>query len=330
MQVFRQDKKRWREFLIRLSRSAELIAPVKTDLLRFEPITDPEQIYLEKNAYFPLKEWFFRKEEVIFQFTGNKLTVPAFTAPKQRIFFGVRKCDLNAIRHQDMVFINDVGDPYYKAQREHSLLLGYHCNTAPSQYCFCGSMDLVDFFDLMFYDKEDYFLIEVGSDRGEALIAEHHDLFEQHNRLITQDEKHIPGADRLKVKDIAHLYDNPGWKEGVDKCLSCGACTALCPTCYCFEFHDETKLADPQSGERKRFWSSCQLQDFTRVAGDHVFRKEREERFKHRIYHQLDYFREKYGIQMCVGCGRCIEGCPTRIDFVDIINRMERPEKKEA
>ena len=65
------------------------------------------------------------------------------------------------------------------------------------------------------------------------------------------------------------------------------------------------------------------LPEFTRVAGDHVFRKDREGRFKHRIYHQLDYYKDKYGEFLCTGCGRCIEGCPTRIDFVPIINEMK-------
>ena len=143
------------------------------------------------------------------------------------------------------------------------------------------------------------------------------------NAAITQKEKIIPRADRLDKKDISHLYDHPDWKKGVDICLSCSACTALCPTCYCFEIHDNVGTKNPKEGERKRSWSSCQVQEFTKVAGEHVFRKEREERFKHRIYHQLDYFKQKNGINLCVGCGRCIEACPTRIDFVEIINEMK-------
>ncbi|MFH1590571.1 MAG: 4Fe-4S dicluster domain-containing protein [archaeon] len=314
------------EFLEALGRKMELIAPVKTDVARFEPVTDVSKIYLDKNTYLPAKEYFFHKEEVLFSFSGTKLTVPAFEV-KERAFFGLRRCDLNGIRHQDMVFLQDGNDPYYKSARDKSLLLGYHCNTAPSPYCFCESLDLVDFFDLMFYERGDLVLIEVGSDKGEKLIKRFSKYFSPHNRRITQEEKQIPGADRLETTDITSFYDHPDWKKGVDQCLSCGACTALCPTCYCFEIHDETKLTDHTKGERKRSWSSCQVQEFTKVAGGHVFRKEREERFKHRIYHQLDYFKDKYGVDLCVGCGRCIEGCPTRIDFVKIINGMHNGKK---
>ncbi len=322
MKVYLQEKKRFKEFLESAKKEFEVIAPVKKDLVRFEKINSPDEIYLEKNSYFPLKEYFFKKQEVILKFDGKKFTAPAFDTTK-RIFFGMRKCDLNGIHRQDLVFIHDAHDPYYTSARENSYLLGYHCNTAPSEYCFCGSMQLIDFYDLMFYDKGENFLVEVGSEKGEFLINQFQKFFTSSNRLITQDEKKIPGSDRLKIKDISKLYENPDWKKGVDICLSCAACTNLCPTCYCFSFSDEISSSDTKCSERKRDWSSCQLPEFTRVAGDHVFRKEREQRFKHRIYHQLEYFKEKYGVDLCVGCGRCIEGCPTRIDFVQIINEMK-------
>ncbi|MBS3131146.1 4Fe-4S dicluster domain-containing protein [Candidatus Woesearchaeota archaeon] len=327
MLTLKQEKKRFREFLEALSDSYELIAPVKRELVKFDAIKNINDIHFEKNSYFPVKEFFFKKREVLFTFNGNRILEPKFEN-KERVFFGIRKCDLNAIKHQDIVFMQGANDPYYIAERERSFLLGYHCNEAPSEYCFCGSLELEDYFDMMFYDKGDHMLVEIGSEKGMALYKKFSGFFEKSTRLIAQHEKKIPGADRLKVKDIGPLYDNPDWKKGVDICLSCGACTALCPTCYCFDIHDEVKMSNPGSGERVREWSSCQLPEFSRVAGNHVFRNEREQRFKHRIYHQLDYFKEKYGIQMCVGCGRCIEGCPTRIDFVQIINEMKEGEKR--
>ncbi len=323
VKVYRQLRKSFEDFLRAIMKSHELIAPVKKDLVRFEPISNIKDIYLKKNTYFPVKEYFFRKKETLFRFEGNEVTVPAFTT-KKRAFFGIRRCDLNAIRHQDTVFIDDAHDPYYEAARKDAVLLGYHCSTAPSEYCFCGSLDLVDFSDIMFFDRKTHFLVEVGSEKGALLVRSYARHFTATDIAITDEDKHIPGADRLEVKDIAHLYDHPDWKKGVDLCLSCGACTALCPTCYCFSINDEVSSKNPRQGERSRSWSSCQVQGFTRVAGNFVFRKDREERFKHRIYHQLEYFKEKYGLQMCVGCGRCISSCPTRIDFVDIINNMEK------
>ncbi len=329
MECFRIEKTDFEVFLLGLMKGHQVVAPVKRDLVRFESVEDVKDIFLGERSFFPAKKYFFPQEEVLFRFDGMSVEVPVFHRPK-RVFFGLRRCDLNAIKHQDLVFLQDAHDPYYAAAREHSLLLGYHCETAPSEYCFCDSMDLAEFFDLMFYDRGEYYLVEVGSEKGKGLVDDHSGLFRRFHRLISQMEKRIPGADRLERKEIGGLYDHPDWKKGVDQCLSCGACTALCPTCYCFEIKDEVGLADVKKGSRNRKWSSCQLQEFTRVAGGHVFREKREERFKHRIFHQLEYFREKYGVDLCVGCGRCIEGCPTRIDFVELINGMKMDEKKDV
>lgn len=318
--MFKLEKKRLNKLLNAIAQDFSLIAPIKTDTSCFAKIKDPTLIYLEKNTYFPLKDYFFKKHEVLFEFTGNKIRVPSVAQPHQ-VFFGIRRCDLNAIKHQDTVFIEQTHDPYYTAARKNSFLLGYHCPTAPSPMCFCGSLDLVDFFDVMFYDKDQYFLLEVATDKGKYLISKYSSYFTNTDEKIL--DKHIPGSERLDKKDISALYDHPDWKKGVDLCLSCGACTTLCPTCYCFEIHDSVTAKDPSRGERRREWSSCQVQGFTTVAGDHVFRKERDERFKHRIYHQLEYFKEKNNVPLCVGCGRCIDGCPTRIDFVQIINEMK-------
>jgi heterodisulfide reductase subunit C len=319
--AFRLDKKDFGQFIKQIGKSYEVIAPVKTDLVRFQKVKTAGEIHLEKNSFFPVKEYFFAHEEVLYTFTKKGFTVPKLSQPR-RLFFGLRICDLNAIRHQDLVYLEDAKDPYYAARRENTILIGYHCEEPPMPYCFCGSLNLVDYHDLMFYDRGDHFLVDVGSDKGRVLLQEH-SLFKETTSTISKEEKKVKAADRLKKLDLKPVYDHPDWKTGVDKCLSCTACTALCPTCYCFEIHDEVQVKDSGKGERKRMWSSCQVPEFTRIAGNFVFRKERSHRFKHRIYHQLDYFKEKYGVTMCVGCGRCIEACPTRIDFVEIINEMK-------
>lgn len=317
-----QEKSVLPEFLQSLVGPYVLIAPVKEDLVRFKAIRDAKDVHLDKNSYFPVKDFFFAKHEVLFTFDGKGFSAPKLK-PMKRVFFGLRRCDLNGILHQDQVYAKDVIDPYYMARRKNSLLIGYHCPTAPSEYCFCGSLDLEECQDLMFFDRDDHFLVEVGSTEGERFIAKYRRFFSiAKDAEINPTDKKIPGSDRLKKTDIKALYDHPDWKKGVDICLSCAACTNLCPTCYCFEVHDEVSSHNVEKGVRTRQWSSCQLQEFTRTAGDHVFREKREERFKHRIYHQLDYFKETHGNNLCVGCGRCISGCPTRIDFVQIINDM--------
>jgi sulfhydrogenase subunit beta (sulfur reductase) len=320
MVVFAQSKEAFEGFISDLSLISEVIAPTRTDVTRFKRIDSASQIDLSVQPYTPVKEFFFPQRSIVFEFNGDELSVPAYDT-SEKVFFGLRRCDLNAIRHQDLVF-EGINDPSYTQLRTNTTLIGYHCETPPSEYCFCGSLELAEFFDLMYFDRGDHWLIEVGSEKGAALIERYRERFDESAVVITDEDRVIPGSDRLNSTDIADKYDDPAWQQGVDLCLSCGACTSLCPTCYCFEFKDEVSTADPTKGERVREWSSCQVSGFTLVAGDHVFRDDRASRFKHRIYHQLVYFAERYGVNMCVGCGRCISGCPTRIDFVQMINGM--------
>ncbi|NQV08498.1 4Fe-4S dicluster domain-containing protein [Candidatus Woesearchaeota archaeon] len=317
--LLKLKKAHLKKFLNKLKNEHKLYVPVKTDLVRFEEYKG--DIYLKENSYFPIKEFFFKKEETLFDYNKNKISVPEKESEK-RIFFGVRRCDLNAIKHQDMIFIEKFNDPYYKKERENSILIGYHCNTAPSEFCFCGSMDLKDCQDLMFFDKGSYFLVEISSKKGSSLIKKHKEFFKNTDKKITT--KKIPNTDILHTKDISNLYNNPDWKKASSMCLSCSACTALCPTCYCHSIHDEGNVHNLNKGKRKRTWSSCQLKEFTKVAGGHVFREKREDRFKHRIYHQLEYFKERYGVNLCTGCGRCISGCPTRINWLKLVNEMKK------
>ncbi len=322
--LFQLKKRDFDAFVAALAADREVFAPVRSDVVRFERVTDAARIDLTENAYFPLKEFFFRKQETLVRFRGLSVSSDPAPAPP-RAFVGVRRCDLAAVRHQDVAFGPPHADPFYAAARQNALFVGYHCPAAPSPFCFCGSLGLEEFHDLMLFDRPDEFWVQVGSDAGARLVAAHPSLFIKTKHYAAELDLVIPGADRLEHKDLSALYDRPEWKEGVDLCLSCAACTALCPTCYCFEIHDDVSLKDPAEGARCREWSSCQLPSFTRVAGDHVFRKDLAERFKHRIYHQLQYFREQHGVNLCTGCGRCISGCPTRIDFVSILNKMPSP-----
>lgn len=321
MSTYRLQKGDLGRLLNKVIKESDLYAPVKTDLVRFARVDDAKEVCLAENSFFPVKEEFFRKHETILRWDGKRFA-KVVPASKPRVFFGVRRCDLNAIAHQDVVFLSEPMDPFYAAQREGALLIGLHCKEAPSEYCFCGSLDLKDFYDLMFFDKGKYYLVDVGTNAGERFVSKHKAMFRPANQPITPKDRQIKGADRLRNTDISALYDHPDWQKGVDLCLSCAACTNLCPTCYCFEFSEKADLFDSKRSERVRSWSSCQLKEFTKVAGGFVFRNNRSERFRHRIYHQLDYFKKKNGFNLCVGCGRCIAACPTRIDFVDIINNM--------
>jgi len=226
MTMFLQSRNELQAFLQELGADMELVAPVQEDLIRFRPVKDASLIQLNRNAYFPLKEFFFRKREVLFGFKGGSLSESEHAAP-ERAFFGVRRCDLNAVKRQDMVFLGENLDPYYAALRENSYLLGWHCTEPDSPSCFCGSQELEEFFDLMFRPRGEEVLVEIGSPRGQGLLDRYAEFFHPTDARVTARERMTPGTDRLEHKDIAPLYDHPDWKKGVDICYSCAACTVL-------------------------------------------------------------------------------------------------------
>ncbi|MBD3164106.1 hypothetical protein GF323_02825 [Candidatus Woesearchaeota archaeon] len=327
MQQFLLKKGDFSKFVNTAIKDSDFVAPVEGSREKqntrpfFREISSADEIYLGRKSYYTVKGFFFRENEKIFGFNGNKIINPE-SELKDTIYFGLRRCDLNGIYHQDIVFLDENEDPFYKARRDASLLIGYHCREG-DDYCFCNSMELVDFFDLMFYDKGENYAVETGSEKGNSFVKKYSKFFTKADNAVSDEDRKTVNRKKLNTADIKDDYDNDDWKKGSDICVSCGACNFLCMNCHCFDFEDDVEF-DLKAGSRIRKPASCQLRSFTRVAGNHVFRNERNARFKHRIYHQLQYFRERHNVQFCTGCGRCIEGCPVRIDWVEIINEMKK------
>lgn len=301
---------------------AQVIAPVRGDELRYGVVDETSEIVLGTLPLYPAKRFFFPQREALFHFEGNTLT-QRIPEPQAKVLFGLRRCDLNAIAHQDIAFTKEDADPYYARRREQTLLIGIHCHTAMDEYCFCTSMQLSHTCqDIMLYERGESYLVEATTDAGQAFIEQHRTFFEESEEQLRDEDCRTDGADTLKRFDMNEAFASEAWEGTASACIDCGACNTLCPTCYCFEIKDESSLPDVRAGERVRTWSMCMLPEFTRVAGDHIFRDSLTARFKHRIYHQLQWFRERHGVDLCVGCGRCIRGCPPRIDFRTTINQL--------
>ncbi|RMF05719.1 hypothetical protein D6764_03985, partial [Candidatus Woesearchaeota archaeon] len=160
---------------------------------------------------------------------------------------------------------------------------------------------------------------------GIIFAKENSDFFEETTLIISDEMRITKNADHLKNTNLKGHFKDDDWEMGSKICFSCGACNFLCPTCFCFELKDEVNI-DMKSGRKVRVPSGCQLKHFTRVAGEHFFRPDRLSRFKHRIYHQMVYFKEVHGVTLCTGCGRCIRGCPVRINWLRIANDLKKEE----
>ncbi|MFH1209868.1 MAG: 4Fe-4S dicluster domain-containing protein [archaeon] len=296
-------------FINRLISNYEVIAPVNSDVVKFEIIKSADEIYLDKIPFFSPKRFFLPNKEKILDFKSNEVKVPRYKI-KPRILFGARKCDLNALLKIDRLY---TGDLFYKDKRENTILIGFHCDN-PDEYCFCNSMELKDYYDLFFYDDGDKFLIDVGTDTGKKLVLKLKDI-----KFL---KREIENERNLDKKDLWKYFNDNVWNKIVEDCLSCGACTNLCPSCCCFDVIEDINI-NLKDGNRIRINDSCQMKDFTKISENFFSRESRKSRYRHFVYHKLQYFRDEFNEYMCTGCGRCTRGCPTRIDFVKAVNSLK-------
>jgi ferredoxin len=251
-------------------------------------------------------------------------------APR-RAFLGVRSCDLHAISHLDDALLEiEHPDAAYAARRANVFVVAVNCGQA-SGTCFCVSMETGPRasagFDLALTEVLDgdrhWFLLEEGSEAGSRLAAalplreaqpgEVEAALGVSERTAAQMGREL---DTTEIKEL--LYRNaehPRWDEVADRCLTCGNCTMVCPTCFCTSDEDVTDLAGETAEHRQR-WDSCFTLDFSYVHGGSV-RHSPKSRYRQWMTHKLASWIDQFGTSGCVGCGRCIAWCPVAIDITE-------------
>jgi ferredoxin len=232
----------------------------------------------------------------------------------------------------DRVFGGDMPDPYYWQRRKNTVVVAVTC-TVPDEKCFCLSWDdcgptMEDKgYDLLLTDIGGSYLVEIGSLEGSLLVQ--HGFFAKASPDERKSKEDTVQKSRSKIGNLipdGHRlpgflesnYSSPVWDEEARKCLSCGTCTLVCPTCFCYHVED-FNFWNVNDGERTRMWDSCQLIDFAEVAMGENFRKDRGARLKWRIYHKLAHWMEQFGTLGCTGCGRCMSYCVAGIDMTRAI-----------
>ena len=253
-----------------------------------------------------------------------------------RVIIGMRACDINALRKLDEVMMKSVfPNPYYSARRRNTIIIGL--DHEPLEDCFCRSMNAdVAFrgFDLFLTDIGDKFFVAIDSDTGYMIVNQ------SGGQEVTEDDqlqyKRVKQEIESKFKTQVNFtivpelmdleFESEVWEKWGDKCLSCGSCAMVCPTCYCYGTDEEVDLTFTRA-TKHRFLYSCNLLDFAAVAGGHNFRPEPHIRLKYRYYHQFRGFVEAFNQSLCVGCNRCGVACLAGISPKAVIEDLIKTEK---
>jgi sulfhydrogenase subunit beta (sulfur reductase) len=307
-----------------------LIAPrsVESELL-YSPVASSDEIVFdfERTVLSP-KTFFLPDTQVILEMErrGKNVTLVEPALRQEQVLFAVRPCDARALRTLDALLLDrPPPDSYYAQHRQHTILVGLACPQLWED-CFCTSLgsgpDDPSAVDLMLYQDGDEYLVQVVTDRGAALLE----------GLSTEETDRAAPASDLSGEQVpvlppeawGALFDDVYWQHLANRCLSCHACTYVCPTCRCFDVRDETIASGPGYAyiQRLRAWDSCMAATYRRIAGGHNPRPNKAQRLRNRYYCKFCYSPQDFDTVACVGCGRCIAVCPVGIDIAEMLSEL--------
>ncbi len=259
-------------------------------------------------------------------------------APAQALI-GVRACDLAALAVQDAHFLREGRrDAHYAQRRERLFLVAVQC-AEPAATCFCastgdGPTPTVGY-DLALAELAEGFMVEAGSDKGASVLdalnlsaatPQQIDAARQQGQAAADAQtRSVPARNNLRDVLMGRL-GHPHWDTVAARCLACGNCTAVCPTCFCHAEID-TPALDGQSSRHERIWDSCFGESHGHLHGFNV-RSDIKSRYRQWLTHKLATWHDQFGRSGCVGCGRCIAWCPTGIDLTEEVAALTAGEGK--
>ena len=299
-----------------------------------------ERLFDWVNGPQAIKPLLFKAEEPLWTVNRDqdgKLAFQEIVPAAEKIaVFGARACDIAALYIQDKHFLQSTyKDPAYLARRQELFIVVVNCTTA-AETCFCASTGdgprASAGFDLALTEISGGFLLEAHSGHGQQKLDQIMKLAELDVATQLQCEEAEQGIANATAQQSRSLpshnlhdvlfsnLDHPHWEEIATRCLSCGNCTAVCPTCFCHSEKDVGDLNLDQS-THVRQWDSCFSQQHSYIHGMTV-RADTRTRYRQWLTHKLASWHEQYGRSGCVGCGRCISWCPVGIDLTEAVQQI--------
>lgn len=292
-----------------------------TDIVRYGEISKVEEIEFDKKSQFSYKEVLLPITQTLFFFTENEVKEPEIDEKSILIF--LRSCDIHSLKRIDNIYLNNkFEDPYYKKLREKAKFVLIGCEKS-FKSCFCVSMGTNKTEEYNTYIKKtgEEVYLDIKDEEFENIFKSLSNKtlnvipnFVEDNEI----EVNIPGNLDLSV------MKSTMWDEYSERCIACGRCNFVCPTCTCFTMQDIFYKDNGKVGERRRVWASCHVDGYTDMAGGHSFRKDKGQRMRFKVLHKVHDYKKRWGHHMCVGCGRCDDICPQYISFSNCINKLEK------
>ena len=324
----------------RVAESKNLYLPVKsagkTNFALYQENTQVDLDTLKtvrspKDVFFPQSENLYSCHRV-----DGKLTVTAEElCSKEFVVFGIKGCDVRAISVLDKVFLAEPVDSYYAARRGKGILVSLACGR-PETSCFCKVFGIdcaAPEGDVVTWLAGEDLYWKAQTQKGEALTEQVRDLLEDADEAPVQAQQDtiraivakLPYAnlslDKWGAEAAQKNFDSPIWEQIYKPCLACGTCTFVCPTCQCYDIKD---YSTGDGVQRFRCWDSCMYSDFTMMAHGNN-RTSQSQRFRQRFMHKLAYFpANNGGMYSCVGCGRCVDKCPTNLNILKVIKTFDQ------
>jgi ferredoxin len=274
----------------------------------------------------------FPVTEKVFSFKKNKddVTLKDYNPDElpESLVFGLHPCDAIGFRPLGNLFNWDTTDKPYSERRKRITLVGISC-TQSDEYCFCTSVnggpgntagsDIL----LTPINKEGY-LAEIITDKGKEWYEKYGSFFEEAPDNIRKEDYLVEIPVKFNVDEIVRkitgAFESDIWKAQSERCIGCGACAFVCPTCACFDIQEHSF---GKSGSRIRCWDSCGFSLFTLHTSGHNPRETQSKRWRQRLMHKFSYMPDRISVVGCTGCGRCSRACPVDMNLSEQLANLK-------
>ena len=332
------SKDSFADVMAELGKTYRLFAPVvkegegrfkDTDVIRYDFITSADELELEKKSDYAFKEFMLPMSETLFYFTEDH--VKEADIDQKPVIVFLRSCDMHAVKRLDHMYLENGSeeDWFYRRRRDLVKFALIGCGHSYED-CFCVDMNS--------NKTEDGYVFSVdfvdGQYRCDVPDSEMDDLFAAADsekadvtpQFVTENEVHVNVPESIPNS----IYNSDVWDEYSVRCVNCGRCNIVCPTCTCYTMQDVFYTDNGRVGERRRVSASCMIDGYTNVAGGGQYRRTNGERMRFKVLHKIHDYRKRNGYDMCVGCGRCDMVCPEYISFSACINKVDAAVKAEG